>query len=345
MDFNPQRNSLRVSTQVEDCIEDHIFTISNTGKVIEETNTGLIDSPMIKAVLARDNSTVLLKNSLKDTPVDYYVEKINNKHKVEWSKNFTCNGNLLIPKDITVLSNGDILVCSDYLNTENTYSIDIHRINKSANLIWKKTFGDHLSHRSYRIVSTNDLGCILAGKTTEKHREYPFVLKLDKSGQKLWQTKMSNDLEEVNDICEQNNHYFIASTVKNKNGTYDCQITNLDSKGSIIWQRRFKGRENDFSVSVKNFNGHIVMFATSYSSDGDFSRNYGQGDLWIFELNKKGETLRKECFGGSRDEQGQSLSITHKGYIITGITYSKDGIMKNNKKYPGYFVMKVVAKP
>src|SRR5690606_17731112 len=131
----------------------------------------------------------------------YYIEKVNANNKVEWSKLFKGNGNLLIANDIIETGRGDFLVCGYMLSLNDTYEIFLHRIDKNGNLIWQKSFSNiNENIKAYKIKQTEDLGCILVGKAFDDDGEDLFVLKVDKQGIKQWEKTISNQKEEINDV-------------------------------------------------------------------------------------------------------------------------------------------------
>jgi hypothetical protein len=342
IDSNSQKIIVYVRTQDEDYIEDHVFQINEQGVLGGKLKTGLIGSPVIKSALLNNGGMVLLKFSLADTPIDYYIEKVNANNKVEWSKLFKGNGNLFIANDIIETGRGDFLVCGYMLSLNDTYEIFLHRIDKNGNLIWQKSFGNiNENIKAYKVKQTEDLGCVLVGEIINDDKEKLFVQKVNNKGGKQWQTIISNQKEEINDICVLENSTYIATSIENTNGTYDCKLTKIDEKGSVIWARRFGGEKNDYCVNVKGDGDNIVLLVSSYSSDGDFKKSYGNGDAWVIVINQDGKKVWQKCIGGSNEEIGQGICVTNNGYIIGGVTYSKDGDMKHNTKEPGYFLLKL----
>lgn len=345
IDSYAQRSIVYVRTQYEGFIDDYVFQINDQGKLGKNVELGLIDSPIIKVELIEDGGMVLLKNSQKDTPVDYYVEKVNS-NKLEWSKLFKGNGNLFMAKDIIETGKGDFLVCGYMFSLNETYEIFLHRIDKKGNLIWQKNIGERNENiKAYIIRQTENLGCVLVGKIIDNNNEELFVLKVNNQGGKQWQTIISNQKEEINDVCVSGNCIYIATSIKNKNDTYDCKLTKIDPKGSIMWVKKFQGQKNDYCVNVKSDGDNIILLVTSYSSDGDFKKSYGNGDAWVIVINQDGKKVWQKCIGGSNEEIGQGICVINNGYIISGVTYSKDGDMKHNTKEPGYFLLKLLSKP
>ena len=341
IDSNDERIIVCVKTQFEDLVDDYVFQTNAQGVLGKDVETGLINSSIIKAALVKDGGMVFLKDSQKDTPVDYYVEKVNANNKVEWSKLFKGNGNLFIPKDIIEADKGDFLVCG-YMLSNDTYEVFLHRINKKGNLIWQKSLGNiNENIKAYKIKQIEDLGCILVGKMIDDDEEKLFVLKVNNQGSKQWQTIISNQKEEINDVCILDNSIYIATSIENTDGTYDCKLTKVDENGSVLWFKKFKGQEDDYCVNVKSDGNNVVLLVTSYSDDGDFEKSYGDGDAWVIVINQDGEKVWQKCIGGSNEEIGQGVSVANDGYIIGGITHSTDGDMKDNKDETGYFLLKL----
>jgi hypothetical protein len=345
-DSNAQRSIVYVRTQHEGFTDDYVFQLNGQGQLGKNVEHGLIDSPIIKAELIEDGGMVFLKNSQKDTPLDYYVEKVNVNNKVEWSKLFKGNGNLLKANDIIETDKGDFLVCGYMLSLDETYEIFLHRIDKKGNLIWQKTFSEKTENiKAYNIRQTENLGFVLVGKILDDNNEKLFVLKVNNQVGKQWQTIISNQKEEINDVCVLGNCIYIATSIKNKNDTYDCKLTKINHNGSVMWVKKFQGQKNDYCVNVKGDGDNIVLLVTSYSNDGDFKESYGNGDTWVIVINQDGKKVWQKCIGGSNEEIGQGICVTNNGYIIGGVTYSKDGDMKHNKKEPGYFLLKLLNRP
>ena len=342
IDSNSQKIIVYVRTQDEDYIEESCFQINEQGVLGGKLKTGLIGSPVIKSALLNNGGMVLLKFSLADTPIDYYIEKVNANNKVELSKLFKGNGNLLIANDIIETGRGDFLVCGYMLSLNDTYEIFLHRIDKNGNLIWQKSFSNiNENIKAYKIKQTEDLGCILVGKAFDDDGEDLFVLKVDKQGIKQWEKTISNQKEEINDVCILDNSIYIATSIENTDGTYDCKLTKIDHKGSVMWVKKFEGQEDDYCVNVKSDGDNVVLLVTSYSNDGDFKKSYGEGDVWVIVINQDGKKVWQKCIGGSNEEIGQGISVANDGYIIGGITHSTDGDMKDNKDETGYFLLKL----
>lgn len=342
IDSNDERIIVCVKTQFEDLVDDYVFQTNAQGVLGKDLETGLINSSIIKAALVKDGGMVFLKASQKDTPVDYYVEKVNANNKVEWSNLFKGNGNLFIPKDIIEADKGDFLVCGYMLSLNDTYEVFLHRIDKKGNLVWQKSLGNiNENLKAYKIKQIEDLGCILVGKIIDDDKEKLFVLKVNNHGGKQWQTIISNQKEEINDVCILDNFIYIATSIENTDGTYDCKLTKIDHKGSVMWVKKFEGQEDDYCVNVKSDGDNVVLLVTSYSNDGDFKKSYGNGDAWVIVINQDGEKVWQKCIGGSNEEIGQGVSVANDGYIIGGITHSTDGDMKDNKDETGYFLLKL----
>ena len=68
-------------------------------------------------------------------------------------------------------------------------------------------------------------------------------------------------------------------------GEYDFWIVNLDSSGSLRWQKSLGGSASDYAYSMcKTDDGGFIVAGSSGSNDGDVTGNHGGGDYWVTKL-------------------------------------------------------------
>ncbi len=123
-------------------------------------------------------------------------------------------------------------------------------------------------------------------------------------------------------------------------GTYDIWLLNIDTSGNIINEKTFGGANAEGGFTdIKKLNDSIFYIAASSSStDGDISYNPwpgAAGNLWILQVNNKGDIIWETMAGGSGTEELRDITVTSDGgLIVLGLTSSHDGDVTDH--YGGY---------
>ncbi|RAI75936.1 hypothetical protein HMF3257_20380 [Spirosoma telluris] len=98
----------------------------------------------------------------------------------------------------------------------------------------------------------------------------------------------------------------------------------------INWQKALGGSKNDSVTAVlPTADGGYVVVGSTASNDGDVS-DYRGGvhDAWIVKLNSAGAIIWKKTIGGTGDDQASGIAASPDGgYVVTGVTTSRDGDM------------------
>jgi len=116
----------------------------------------------------------------------------------------------------------------------------------------------------------------------------------------------------------------------------DIWLIRFGTSGNIIWEKRYAGSNNDygiFATPTANGDGYLLIGQSS-SNDGDIQpnpgsppwlRNRGGQDIWAAKLDKNGNILWRQLFGGAGNESAASIrSTADGGLIIAGTTNSND---------------------
>lgn len=123
----------------------------------------------------------------------------------------------------------------------------------------------------------------------------------------------------------------------------DFWVVNIDSLGSIIWQKCYGGSDDDegFSIAPSWNNGAVSCGFTS-SNDGDVSGSHGSWDAWILCTDSTGNLLWQKCYGGSNDELPYDIITTYdSGYVFCGWTMSNNGDVQSNHGSQDVWVVKI----
>ncbi len=114
-------------------------------------------------------------------------------------------------------------------------------------------------------------------------------------------------------------------------GTFDLWLLKIDNNGSLISEKTFGGSYADGGFSdIKKLNDSVFYIVTTSSSiDGDIGKNPWPGpsdNLWILQVNNKGDILWETMTGGSGTEELRDITVTSDGgLIVLGLTTSHDG--------------------
>nr|WP_315197688.1 T9SS C-terminal target domain-containing protein [uncultured Flavobacterium sp.] len=119
----------------------------------------------------------------------------------------------------------------------------------------------------------------------------------------------------------------------------------INSAPTIQWQKTFGGSNSGIANCIQQTtDGGFIVAGSTNSNDGEVTNHHGGTDIWIVKLNDSGSIQWQKTLGGSKDDQANSMQQTSDGgYIIAGITSSKDGDVTNKKEENGidYWVIKL----
>jgi gliding motility-associated-like protein len=108
----------------------------------------------------------------------------------------------------------------------------------------------------------------------------------------------------------------------------DAWLVKYNQAGQIEWQKNYGGSGADAATSIITTSDGGYLFAgRTNSNDGDVVRNAGSTvDVWIVKLDNTGIIQWQKTYGGSGDEEANSIvQATNGDYIFAGYTNSEDG--------------------
>lgn len=114
-------------------------------------------------------------------------------------------------------------------------------------------------------------------------------------------------------------------------GGGDCWIIKSNALGLVQWEKTYGGTNSEYGYSIQQtMDGGYIVAGYTESSDGDISTNHGAGDCWVLKLDNTGAIQWEKTYGGSSNDNGQSIKqTTDGGYIICGYSESLDGDINN----------------
>ncbi len=301
---------------------------------------------------------------------DGWVAKIDSNWNVKWSKNFGGTKEDRLWKVIecqegyitigyTMSSDGDISA-----SNKGIYDIWVLRLNSNGDKLWSKTFGSSSADNAYDIIETSDKGFIIVGSlgmndgdaasTTIKGSNDAWIIKLDASGNMIWQktygTSKSDYASTITQIS--NNSYILCGRASAadgdltmNNGSADMWVFKINNTGSLIWSKNFGGSKTEIANCVlKNSSGDLLIGAASNSYDYDVSGNYGDDDYWLIKLDTNGNKYWQKNYGGTNSDLLSSIVESKEGgYLLLGnsISNDNDATGLHGSLYPDILAVKI----
>jgi hypothetical protein len=192
------------------------------------------------------------------------------------------------------------------------------KLDASGQVVWQKTYGGGNDEVANSIQQTSDGGYIVAGWTRSFGAGGPdlWALKLDASGQVVWQKTYGGGNDEVANSIQQTSDggYIVAGL----SGSSDFWVLKLDASGQVLWQKTYGGGGLDYAYSIQQTSdgGYIVAART-------FSFGAGNWDVWALKLDASGQVLWQKTYGGGDLDEARSIQQTSDGgYIVAGSTFS-----------------------
>lgn len=133
--------------------------------------------------------------------------------------------------------------------------------------------------------------------------------------------------------------------VSSVNSSSNVWIVKMNSTGIIQWQRTYGGLAGEGASSIKlTSDGGYIFAGRTYSTDGVFSGNHGDSDVWLVKLDASGDILWQTVLGGTQTEWVYDLKTTSDGgCIFVGSSKSNNGNLTENKGGADYWIVKLNA--
>ena len=200
------------------------------------------------------------------------------------------------------------------------YSNDV---NISFVVTFSKIFGDSGNDYGYSVLQTSDGGYIIAGRTSSYGAGAAdvYLLKTDANGnEQWWQTFGGSSWDYGNSVQPTTDGGFIIAGHTESYGASwgDVYLIKTNSQGNEQWSQAFGGESIDWGYSIQQTSdGGFVIAGLTYS--------YGAGDydVYLIRTAANGNEQWSQTFGGSSEDEGNSVQQTADGgFIIAGTTSS-----------------------
>jgi hypothetical protein len=210
-----------------------------------------------------------------------------------WDKTFGGSGIDHIASILQTIDGGFIMVGMTDSKGKGDSDAWIIGLDRNGNIIWDKTYGGKRWDRAISFYQTEKSGYIVVGSTESKGNGEAdgWVLKLDNSGNKLWdKTVGGKKYDLLNSIIQTFDFGYIATGHTESKGTNNSAgwVVKLDKKGRILWEKTYGGNGD----AIDSANSIIQTEDGNYVIAGDINSK-----AWVSKIDTKGNTIWEKTYG------------------------------------------------
>jgi len=227
----------------------------------------------------------------------------------------------------------------------------VMKLNTHGEVEWSRLYGGFDNEEADACIEVED-GYIIAADTNsvdadvskQSNNRSIWLFKLDKQGKITWNETMQRRYwQGVEAMAAAPDGGFLVAGFTEAFGynNVDCFLVKINHAGYREWEKTFGGDKQDLSCALTTTkDGHYLFAGISGSQDELLEKNLGSWDVWIIEMDTRGEFKRKKHIGGSDYDHVLFIGTTQNDDIlIAGQTDSKDGDFEDikGKKCSGFY--------
>lgn len=279
--------------------------------------------------------------------IDYWVVRIDEQGNKLWDRRYGSPGSdnlwaLAATKDGGYILGGVSDGNAGGDKTENNRGAYedfwVVKIDSMGNLQWDKTIGASSTDYMTCVLATQDGGYLLGGeswayldgdKTDTVYGGYDcWVVKLDSSGQKLWdRTFGTADWESVRNMKEYDN-----GNVAVIGDRYQMQV--LTPTGELFKELKITAYSSLDGFELKSDGGFLFSGRTSAGiTDTKSEVNLGQEQTWVFRCDSMGNKLWDKTIFTTKSNFGYAIETSDGCYVVGTQTMSGIGGYKTQPNY------------
>lgn len=197
-------------------------------------------------------------------------------------------------------------------------------------LINQLSFGGNLSEEGTALITTEDGGLLLTGRTSSTNgalgaaygQDDIFLIKLAADLSIEWtNTYGGSEWDRPADLAETSTGYVVTGSsassdndVASNQGGLDIWVFEVSPSGELLWSSSFGGTSSDAPESIAiDQNQNIIVAGHSNSDDGDVIGNIGGRDGLVLTFSANGTLLDQDHFGTNLDDFFYDIYIESDG--------------------------------
>lgn len=226
---------------------------------------------------------------------DPWIMKLDEEGTVSWQYTYPLGYLDVTVKSLIPSTDGGYIAAGTIQEIEGDSDIWIMKINDNGTIVeWQKTYGGANYERGDDIQSTTDGGYIVIGRTDSSGAggQDIWILKLAANGTIAWQKTYGGAFDDNGEgIVQTTDGRYVAAgrtdlcdiSLPPYESCYDIIVLNLNSDGSIAWQKTYGGSSDE------DINGLLGTADGGYIVAGEtLSFGAGSEDLWILKMDSNG---------------------------------------------------------
>ena len=258
---------------------------------------------------------------------------------IVWERNTSGNGDE-VGYDIHETHDGGYIIAGTIGNPDRkSTAILIRKLDVSHNVIWERLIGNSGWSEGRKIRETGDGGFLFVGMAISNDGEGEYLNneswdivagKLDPSGTIEWVKKFGGSNDDLGEnIRLTDNGVIIIGRTFSSDGDVSARVNySIKTKTDVT-----TGPEIQFNRSLPEFsqNGTDLDRLAYFTDDTIREKPDGQSDVWVIEIDLKGNILWQQRYGGSKDDYGYDIFPLKNGTVMfAGFTFSNDGDIDGN---------------
>ncbi len=227
----------------------------------------------------------------------------------------------------------------------------ILKVDKDGKKQWDKVYvTNEAIDEAVSVVEDADGNFMVAGNTipiNPGNISDVILMKISPEGKEIWKKEykeIGND--EAGEIVAVQDGYMIAGRMEVEKKRWDAAVIKIDKDGNKVWTKTYGGNDNDIANAIEpTKDGGFVIAgnSSSYAKVGSF-------DAWVVKIDKNGETVWENTFGGGSSDEILSLveladgSIIGVGYTEVYVATSTTNMANTSKDGSDILLVKITAK-
>lgn len=305
----------------------HLVKVNKNGYVQwRRTYGGEYDDEIAEVIKTEDGGFAIACSSESfkgKAQYDFYLMKLDSKGEKQWD---TGLGGAYDERCYSVVQTDE----NGYLMAGSTISYGARgddfwavKTDEEGKIEWSRAYGGDGDDICRSVIETHDGNYLLAGYTDSfgDPGQGAYLVKIDGSGDVIWNRTAGGTFDDfVYDVIktEDEGYAYAGSTTSYGAGEESFWLVKTNSTGHKQWHYASNGDYNEVAYSLtlsKEGNYMMAGYTASYGHGGD--------DIWVVEVDQKGEEVSNDTFGSEGNERAYTIAMSNEGrFVVAGYTNS-----------------------